>query len=108
MLTKKQTRSKKKDMMQRRGKVPVWLKRLDLVRDELRHTRFPRTAEEGFRQCAELSEASLRLFKQEIRKRLRTGDEQKVEREARRLMVRFSISDRRWETSRRRDLASSR
>ena len=107
MSTKKQSKSKKKDIRKRRGKVPMWLERLDLVREELRRTRFPRTAEEGFRQCTELSEASLRLFKQEIRKQLRTEDEEKVEREARRLMVLFSMSDRRWETSRRRDIAAS-
>lgn len=97
---------KHRDIRQRRKEVPIWLKKLDLVRSELRQMRFPRTAEEGLRQCAELSDVSMSLFKQEIGKRLRTGDEEMVARETWRLMARFSINDQRWGATRRRDLAT--
>ncbi len=42
--------------------IPRWLKRLDLAKAELKSWRFPRTAEEGLRQCAKLSAASLKIF----------------------------------------------
>jgi hypothetical protein len=87
--------------MQRRKDVLCWLKKLDLVREELRSTRFPRTAEEGLRQCAELSAVSMGLFKEEIRKALRTRGEGPVERETRRLMARFSSTDGRWKAGRK-------
>jgi hypothetical protein len=41
--------------------VPLWLRRLDRVKAELKATRFPATAEEGFRQCVALSTAALRF-----------------------------------------------
>lgn len=44
-------------------KVPVWLRRLGQVKAELRGVRFPRTAEEGLQQTAELSATSLRILK---------------------------------------------
>ena len=87
--------------MQRRKEVPLWLKRLDLVRAELRGIRFPLTAEEGVRQCANLSAVSMGLFKEEIRKTLRTKDEETVELETRRLIARFSRTDARWKMTRR-------
>ena len=90
----------RRDKMQS-GEVPWWLKRLDLVRVELKGMRFPRTAEEGLRQCAELSAASMDLLKEEIRRSLRTRDEKRVEMETRRLMGRFSSIDERWKASRR-------
>lgn len=92
-----------------RGKdVPSWLQRLDLVRDELRAYRFPRTAEDGLRQCAELSAVSMGLFKEEIRKSLRARGEAPVEKETRRLMALFSSSDGRWETGRKEARVTSR
>jgi hypothetical protein len=56
-----------------RNAIPWWLRRLDLVRAELKGMTFPRTAEEGLRQCAELSALSMELFKAEIGKTLNTG-----------------------------------
>ena len=91
--------------MQRRKEVPLWLKRLDLVRAELRGIRFPLTAEEGVRQCANLSAVSMGLLKEEIRKTLRTRDKEAVELETRRLLARFSRTDARWKTTRRKDRA---
>ena len=34
-------------------KIPLWLRRMDLVKAEMKTVRFPRTAREGFRQCVE-------------------------------------------------------
>jgi len=80
-----------------RGKViPWWLKRLGLVRAELKTTCFPCSVEEGLRQCAELSAVSMVLVKEEIRKSLRRGGEESVVREVRRLMARFSAIDKKW------------
>ena len=83
--------------------LPWWLKRLDLVKAELKATRFPRTVEEGIRQCAELSAVSMGLFKEEIRRSLRTSDEKTVEMETRRLMAHFSSIDERWKAGRRKE-----
>jgi hypothetical protein len=91
---------KDSEKMKRGEEVPRWLKRLDLVRDELRGMRFPHTAEDGLRQCAELSAVSMELFKDEIRRSLRARDEKSVEMETRRLMARFSRIDKRWKASR--------
>lgn len=92
---------KRRDKMQRREEVPWWLKRLDVVRQELRGVRFPRTAEEGVRQCAELSEASMMLLKEEVGRALRTRNEETIEMETRRLMCRFSSIGKRWKAIRR-------
>jgi hypothetical protein len=77
-------------------KIPWWLKKLDLVRDEFQLMHFPPTAEEGLRQTAFLSVASMVVFKDEIRKSLRTKGDGPVERETRRLTAHFSRMDERW------------
>ena len=94
---------KHRDKMQSLQAIPWWLKRLNLVRDELRGIRFPRTAEEGLRQCAELSEVAMHLLKEEVRRSLRTREKKKVEMETRRLMARFSSIDERWKAGRREE-----
>jgi hypothetical protein len=48
--------------MPRAKLVPRWLRRLDLVKEELKAWPFPRTAEEGLRQCAALSASNLKIF----------------------------------------------
>jgi hypothetical protein len=50
--------------MKRANKVPPWLRRMDLVKAELKTVRFPRTAQEGLRRCAELSETMRHLFRE--------------------------------------------
>jgi len=52
--------------MKRSNRVPWWLRRLSQVKAELRGVRFPRSAEEGLRQCASLSAVSLRLLKDSV------------------------------------------
>ena len=41
---------------------PIWIRRLDVVKAELRNVRFPKSAYEGSRQCAELSERQIDGF----------------------------------------------
>jgi hypothetical protein len=48
--------------MKRAKSVPLWLRRLTLVKEELKGWPFPRTAEEGLRQCAALSAAGIQIF----------------------------------------------
>jgi hypothetical protein len=50
-----------------RDRLPLWLRRLDRVKAEVKGAGFPRAAEEGFRQCAALSAAALRWFEDSIR-----------------------------------------
>lgn len=99
---------KHRNKRQRRGEVPIWLKRLDLVRAELKGTHFPKTAEEGVRQCAQLSEASISLLKDEVGKSLGTRNKETVDLEIRRLMVRFSSMDKRWKAGWRKERAAAK
>jgi len=88
--------------------IPWWLNKLDLVRDELRSIHFPRTAEEGLWQTADLSAASMGMFKDEISKALGTRDGGPVERETRRLITHFSRMDERWKAGRKQARVSSK
>ena len=81
--------------MRRVKRPPLWLRRLDAVKAELDVTRFPKTAEEGVRQCAELSAVALRLFRQQA-----GGD-----RAAQRLLARLSADEAQRIPTWRRDCA---
>jgi hypothetical protein len=76
-------------------KMPIWLRRMDLVKAELKSVRFPRTAAEGLRQCMELSEISHRWFLESIRSERPGASEEEIENERRRLLARFSAGDAR-------------
>jgi hypothetical protein len=92
--------------MKRENKVPRWLRRMDLVKAELKTVRFPRTAEEGFRQCAELSETARRWFRESIRTEHPGASEEKIEKERRLLLARFCAGQARrvakWKKERER------
>jgi len=75
---------------------PLWLRRLDLVKTEMKTVQFPKTAAEGFRQCAELSTTAIRWLRQSIRAEHPGANEKKVDLELRRLMARWSAADARW------------
>jgi hypothetical protein len=77
-------------------KLPLWLRRLDRVKAELKGTQFPGAAEEGFRQCAALSTAALRWFRDSVRDTHPMASEEQVETERRRLLARLSAAERRW------------
>jgi len=87
--------------------IPWWLKGFDRVRAEFRNTPFPRKAEEGLRQCAELSAVSMELLKNEIRKRLRHKDEERVKVATRLLLARLSHIDYWWKAYRDNDRLNS-
>ena len=53
--------------MKQPKQVPLWLRRLGLVKAELKGAHFPRSAEEGLRQVAALSAANLRILRAEVR-----------------------------------------
>jgi len=70
-------------------KIPLWLRRMDLVKAEMKTVRFPRTAREGFRQCVELSENVRRWFWESIRADHPEASEEEIENERRLLLARF-------------------
>ena len=82
--------------MKRSRKIPLWLRRLGDVKVEMKTVRFPRTAQEGFRQCAELSETARRWFRQSIRNARPGASEEEIEEERIRLLARFSAAETRW------------
>lgn len=94
MRRKEAARSKTKAGRSRR--VPLWLRRLDQVKSEMRATQFPRTAEEGFRQCAVLSAVALRWLRDSIRDDHPGASRQELETEIRRLLVQLSAEETRW------------
>ena len=82
--------------MKRSNQVPLWLRRLDLVKAEMKTVRFPRTAQEGFRQRAELSATARRWFLDSIRQDHPGASEEEIEQERRLLLARFSAAQARW------------
>jgi hypothetical protein len=81
--------------MRKSKKVPLWFRRIDLVKTEMKAVRFPRTAQEGFRQCVELSETALRWFRESIRDRHPGASGEETETERRLLLARFSAAEAR-------------
>ena len=84
----------------------MWIRRLDLVRAEMRTMRFPKTAQEGFRQCVELSETASRWFRQSIRDENPGAGVEVVEQARQLLLARFSAAEARhmkqWKKERER------
>ena len=68
--------------------------------------RFPKTAQEGFRQCAELSETASRWFRQSLRDENPGASEEAVEQARQLLLARFSAAEarhmKRWKKERKR------
>jgi len=80
----------------RARKIPLWLKRLGVVKTEMQSTRFPRSAQEGFRQCAKLSATARRWFRQSIRDAHPGANEEEIEQERIWLLAHFSAAETRW------------
>jgi len=53
--------------MKRAKTPPVWLRCLSLVKTEMKAVRFPRSAQEGFLRCAQLSDTARRWFLESLR-----------------------------------------
>ena len=87
---------KRKVTLARVRQLPMWLRRLDQVKAELKGTRFPRTADEGFRQCAALSTTALRWLRDSIRGSFPNASEEQLETEKRCLLARLSAAECRW------------
>ncbi len=81
--------------MKRSKKAPLWFRRLGLVKAEMKTVRFPGTAQEGFRQCLELSETAQRWFRHSIRDGHPGAREEEIEKERRLLLARFSAAEAR-------------
>ena len=93
----KTTTTKKSESASRRAKqVPLWLRRLDVVKAEMKTVRFPKTATEGFQQCAELSETVRRWFLDSIRQEHPEWSEAQIEQERRLILARWSAVETRW------------
>lgn len=74
---------------------PLWLRRLDLVKAEMKTVRFLRTAAEGFRQYVELSKTMRRWFLDSIRQEHPGASEEEIEKERRLLLAHFSAAETR-------------
>lgn len=99
-------RSRKKTKIVRSpSKLPLWLRRLEQVKAELKAVRFPRTAEEGFQQCMMLSTAAIRWLQDSIRDAHPGASEKEVETERRRLFARLSAAEGRWVAEWRKERA---
>jgi hypothetical protein len=61
----------------------------------MKTVQFPRTAQEGFRQCAALSEMARRWFRESIRADHPTASDEDIEKERRLLLARFSAAEAR-------------
>jgi hypothetical protein len=68
--------------------------------------RFPKTAQEGFRQCAELSETASRWLRQSLREESPGAGEEAIEHARQLLLARFSAAEtrhmKRWKKERER------
>lgn len=81
--------------MERSKKVPLWFRRIGLVKAEMKTVRFPRTTQEGFRQCAELSETARRWLRESIRDDHPGASEEEIEKERCLLLARLSAAEAR-------------
>lgn len=79
--------------MKNRKQVPRWLKHLDKVKAELREVSFPRSAEDGFRQCMALSAFALRLLEDGVRSVRGRADEKETAMAMSRLLTRMSYGE---------------
>jgi hypothetical protein len=76
--------------------VPLWLRRLDVVKAELAGTRFPRTAEEGLRQVAALSAVSLRMLEEDVRSAMPGADRKRLRKALYERLARISRVEAEW------------
>ena len=90
--------------MKREKQAPIWIRRLDLVKAEMRNVRFPKTAHEGLRQCAELSKTANRWVMESIREDNPGAGEEAIDQARRLLAARFSAAEsrhmKRWKKER--------
>lgn len=95
-MSKSQGQAQPKKKARRLKQPPLWLRRLDLVKAEMKTVKFPRTAAEGFRQMVMLSETARRWFLDSIRQEHPGWSEEQIEQERRLILARFSAAETRW------------
>jgi hypothetical protein len=92
--------------MMLKKQAPIWIRRLDVVKAELKNMRFPKSAYEGSRQCAELSETANRWVLESLRESNPGAGEEAIEQARRLLAARFSATEfrymKRWKKERDR------
>ena len=76
-----------------RKMVPLWLRRLGLVKLEVQGFCWPLTVGEGFRQVAALSGIALRALEQEVRMAHPGADAREIQRGVRMLLARMTLAD---------------
>jgi hypothetical protein len=77
-------------------KVPLWLRRINIVKAEMKSVRFPPTAQEGLRQCAKLSATASHWFRESIRADYPGASDEEIEKERRLILARISAAEGRW------------
>jgi hypothetical protein len=61
-------------------RIPIWLRRFELVRAELRTTRFPRSADEGFRIADTLAADGWRMLREQVASGMRGARPEAIDR----------------------------
>ena len=87
---------KTQSILKRPKQPPLWLRRLNLVKADLKNVRYTRTAAEGFRQYAILSETMRCWFLDSIRQEYPGWSEEQIEQERRLILARLSAAETRW------------
>jgi hypothetical protein len=82
----------------RAPRIPIWLRRLDLVRTELRTTRFPRTADEGFRAADALAADGWRMLREQVASGMRGARPETIDRATHVVLARMKQVRTDWAT----------
>jgi hypothetical protein len=90
--------------MKRAKSPPIWLRRLSVVKTEMKTVRFPGSAEEGFLLCARLSDAARRCFLESLRKRFPRASAEEIEMQRRRWLARRTAAETRRLAQWKKDL----
>ena len=83
-----------------------WLRKLALVKIELRKENFPQSTEEGFRIGIALMAQGLKSIVADIKRRIPNADSQAIMKETKRIFAKFSMLDTRliqnWQDERKK------
>jgi len=74
----------------------IWLRKLKKVKEELRGERWPRSAQEGFYTGTVLMTHALEQIRTDIKTRLPSASDTRIELEFSRMLIRFNKMDERW------------
>lgn len=74
----------------------IWLRNLKKVKKELRNERWPRNAQEGFYTGTVLMAHALEQIRKDIKTRMPSASDNRIELEFCRMLIRFNKMDERW------------